>query len=167
MPLEKSNHMPSAATIQVVLYQPEIPPNTGNIIRLCANSGALLHIVEPCGFKWDDRQLRRAGLDYHEFARVARHPDWAACEAQLGEGRRYAITTKGQTMYHAVHYRANDVFVFGPETRGLPEDMLATFPDMQRLRIPMLPHSRSLNLSNATAVIVYEAWRQLGFAGGG
>lgn len=153
--------------MHVVLYQPEIPPNTGNIIRLCANTGAALHIVEPCGFKWDDRQLRRAGLDYHEFARVARYPDWPSCAAQLGPGRRYAITTKGRTAYHAVGYKPGDVFVFGPETRGLPDDMLSAFAEPQRLRIPMRPHSRSLNLSNAAAVIVYEAWRQLGFEGGG
>ena len=150
----------------VVLYQPEIPPNTGNIIRLCANTGAELHLVEPMGFPWEDKQLKRAGLDYHEYARVRRHPDWATCKAAL-EGRRlFALTTKGSRRHDAPAYQPGDVFVFGPESRGLPAELLEEFAATQRLRLPMLPERRSVNLSNAVAVMVYEAWRQHGFAGG-
>jgi len=150
----------------VVLYQPEIPPNTGNIIRLCANTGAELHLVEPMGFPWEDKQLRRAGLDYHEFAPVQRHANWAACKAALAGRRMFAMTTKGSRRHDAPSFVSGDVFVFGPESRGLPPELLAEFAAEQRLRLPMLPERRSVNLSNAVAVMVYEAWRQQGFAGG-
>lgn len=150
----------------VVLYQPEIPPNTGNIIRLCANTGAELHLVEPMGFPWEDKQLRRAGLDYHEFAPVQRHADWAACKTALAGRRMFAMTTKGSQRHDAPAFVAGDVFVFGPESRGLPAELLEEFASDQRLRLPMLPERRSVNLSNAVAVMVYEAWRQQGFAGG-
>ncbi|MBI2306816.1 MAG: tRNA (cytidine(34)-2'-O)-methyltransferase [Rhodocyclales bacterium] len=150
----------------VVLYQPEIPPNTGNVIRLCANTGAELHLVEPLGFRWEDRELKRAGLDYHEFARVQRHADWAACKAALAGRRLFAMTTKGSRRLDAPAFLPGDVFVFGPESRGLPGELLAEFAPEQRLRLPMLPERRSVNLSNAVAVTVYEAWRQQGFAGG-
>ena len=150
----------------VVLYQPEIPPNTGNVIRLCANTGTELHLVEPLGFGWEDRALKRAGLDYHEFARVFRHPNWAACKAALTGRRFFAMTTRGGVRHDSQVFRDNDVFVFGCETSGLPVAVMAAFPEAQRLRLPMLPGQRSLNLSNAVAVTVFEAWRQLGFAGG-
>ncbi len=150
----------------VVLFQPEIPPNTGNVIRLCANTGAELHLVEPLGFRWEDRSLKRAGLDYHEFARVFRHTDWETCKAALADRRLFAITTKGGSRYDSVALEADDVFVFGRETSGLPAEVMAEFPDERRLRLPMLPGQRSLNLSNAVAVTVFEAWRQGGFAGG-
>jgi len=149
----------------IVLLHPEIPPNAGNVIRLAANSGARLHLVEPLGFSMDDRQLRRAGLDYHELATVRTHRGWDACRAELGERRVFAVTTRGETRYTDVRYARDDVFVFGQETRGLPEDLLAQFAPAQRLRLPMRPGNRSLNLSNAVAVLVFEAWRQLGFAG--
>jgi len=150
----------------VILYQPEIPPNTGNIIRLCANTGVKLHLVKPLGFELEDRQLRRAGLDYHEFAAVAVHDDWAACAVRFFDRRIYAVSTKGTQRYDANQYRAGDVFLFGPETRGLPVALLESFPEERRIRLPMLPDSRSLNLSNAVAVIVYEAWSHIGFEGG-
>src|ERR1700737_3903796 len=149
--------------VAIVLVQPEIPPNTGNVIRLAANTGAELHLVEPLGFKLDDRDLRRAGLDYHEFARLIVHVDWARCCAALGSRRRYALTTRGARSLHECALRSDDAFVFGCETAGLPKEVLADFADDARLRIPMLPASRSLNLSNAVAVTVYEAWRQAGF----
>ena len=155
------------ALIAVVLYQPEIPPNTGNVIRLCANTGAELHLVEPLGFRWEDRQLKRAGLDYHEFAQVHRHADWDACQAALAGRRLFAMTTRATRRFDAPEFRADDVFVFGCETRGLPETLLERFPEEQRLRLPMLPGQRSLNLSNAVAVTVFEAWRQLGYGGAG
>lgn len=150
----------------LVLYQPEIPPNTGNIIRLCANTGAGLHLVKPLGFTLEDKQLKRAGLDYHEFASLQVHEDWQACRQALAGRRMFAITTKGSTHYQQVRYAAGDVFVLGPETRGLSAEVLAEFAAEQRLRLPMLPHSRSLNLGNSAAVLVYEAWRQLDFVGG-
>jgi tRNA (cytidine/uridine-2'-O-)-methyltransferase len=149
----------------IVLFQPEIPPNTGNIIRLAANTGAQLHLVSPLGFSIDDRQLRRAGLDYHEFARIRVHENWTACLDTLAGARRFACSTKGTTRHTAPAYAEGDAFIFGPETRGLPDDVLESFPLENRLRIPMRPDNRSLNLSNAVAVIVFEAWRQLGFAG--
>ena len=149
----------------VVLYQPEIPPNTGNIIRLCANTGAELHLVEPLGFDITDKHLRRAGLDYHEYARVSRHPDWAACKAALAGRRMLAMTTKGTGSPFSIALKDDDVFVFGRETSGLPPDVLAEFPPEQRLRLPMQADQRSLNLSNAAAVTVFEAWRQAGFPG--
>lgn len=150
----------------VILYQPEIPPNTGNIIRLCANTGVRLHLVKPLGFELDDRQLRRAGLDYHEFAAVVVHDDWPACFAHFADRRIFAVSTRGARRYAANHYVAGDVFLFGPETRGLPAALLESFPEERRIRLPMLPESRSLNLSNAVAVVIYEAWRQVGFVSG-
>jgi len=152
--------------IDVVLYRPEIPPNAGNVIRLCANTGAGLHLVEPLGFTLDDRNLRRAGLDYHELACVTVHADWEACRRALGDRRVFGVTTRAQTSFAAVSYEEDDVFVFGPETAGLPDAMLEQFPADRRLRLPMRPGNRSLNLSNAVAVVVYEAWRQLGYEGG-
>jgi tRNA (cytidine/uridine-2'-O-)-methyltransferase len=151
----------------LVLYQPEIPPNTGNIIRLCANTGTRLHLVKPLGFDLDDRQLRRAGLDYHEYAALNVHEDWEKCLAALPGKRLFALTTKGSTRYTAVDFRPGDIFVLGPETRGLPPEILQQFAPEQLLRLPMLPHSRSLNLSNSAAVLIYEAWRQNGFEAGG
>jgi tRNA (cytidine/uridine-2'-O-)-methyltransferase len=151
--------------LDVVLYRPEIPPNTGNVIRLCANTGARLHLVEPLGFSLDDKQLRRAGLDYHEFATVRVHRDWDACMANLGQARRFAFTRHGERSYADVRYREDDVLVFGAETAGLPGEVVALFEPDSRLRLPMRPGNRSLNLSNAVAVAVFEAWRQLGFAG--
>ena len=150
----------------VVLFQPEIPPNTGNVIRLCANTGVELHLVEPLGFAWEDRSLKRAGLDYHEFARVFRHRDWATCQRALANRRFFALTPKGHSPYHTPRFEPGDVFVFGCETSGLPTAVMETFPDERRLRLPMQKEQRSLNLSNAVAVMVFEAWRQLGFPGG-
>jgi tRNA (cytidine/uridine-2'-O-)-methyltransferase len=151
----------------VVLYQPEIPPNTGNIIRLCSNLGAGLHLIHPLGFELDDRRLRRAGLDYRECVGVREHPNWEAfANAQPGP-RILACSTRGERIYAEVSFQAGDVLLFGPETRGLPQGVLEQFPPESRLRIPMLPNNRSLNLSNAVAVVLYEAWRQHGFAGAG
>ena len=152
--------------IEVVLYQPEIPPNTGNIIRLCANTGAGLHLVKPLGFELDDARLRRAGLDYAEWARIRVHEDWPRCLAALPGRRCYAFTTKGKRLIHDCRFRSEDVLLFGPETRGLPEPVLASLDERQCVRIPMREGSRSMNLSNSVAVAVYEAWRQLGFEGG-
>lgn len=149
----------------VVLYQPEIPPNAGNVIRLCANVGARLHLVEPLGFSMDDKQLKRAGLDYHEMASVTVHRDWDACRRALDGKRLFAVSTRGATAYADVRYGAGDAFVFGPEAHGLPPSVLDGFPAGRTLRLPMRPGNRSLNLSNAVAVVVFEAWRQLGFAG--
>lgn len=149
----------------IVLYQPEIPPNTGNIIRLCANVGADLHLVRPLGFELTDKALRRAGLDYHEYASVKCYEDWRACSEQLAGRRLFACTTKGSAPHDSPKYEQGDVFVFGCETRGLPADVLNQFASAQRIRVPMLPGQRSLNLSNAAAVVVFEAWRQLGFSG--
>ena len=148
----------------VILYQPEIPPNTGNIIRLCANTGAQLHLIGPLGFDLEDKQLRRAGLDYHEYASVQVHNDLAACLHTLPDARLFAYTTKGKRPYHEVSYQAGDALLFGPETRGLPADILDSLSPEQRLRLPMLAHSRSLNLANTVAIAVFEAWRQCGFA---
>ncbi len=159
---------------EVVLYQPEIPPNTGNIIRLCANAGCRLHLIRPLGFDLDDRQLRRAGLDYHEYATLQVHDSLAQCLDSLSRissdgtnsaPRLFAFTTKGAHPFHEVRYRAGDVFLFGPESRGLPAEVLAALAPEQRLRLPMLPDNRSLNLSNTVAVAVYEAWRQCAYAG--
>ncbi len=151
----------------LILYQPEIPPNTGNIIRVCANTGTALHLIHPLGFKLDDRKLRRAGLDYHEFAAVREHSTLEDCIKSLGSDRRiFALSTKGGRNYADVAYHAGDVLLFGPETRGLPNAILEALPPGQRLRIPMRPDNRSLNLSNAVAVLLYEAWRQQGFVGG-
>lgn len=150
----------------VVLYQPEIPPNTGNIIRLCANTGADLHLVKPLGFPLDSAKMKRAGLDYHEFARITVHEDFAACLAALAGRRIFALTTKGQTRPDRADFRAGDVFLFGPETRGLPPEILDSLPPPQKLRLPMKAGSRSMNLSNTVAVMLYEAWRQQDYAGG-
>jgi tRNA (cytidine/uridine-2'-O-)-methyltransferase len=147
----------------VVLFQPEIPPNTGNIIRLCANTGCQLHLIEPLGFELDDKRLRRAGLDYHEYATVIRHASLADCLAQLEGSRILALTTKANNSYAVMNYLPGDVLLFGPESRGLPAEMLAGLPPEQLLRLPMRPGCRSLNLSNAVAVTVYEAWRQHDF----
>ena len=149
----------------VILYQPEIPPNTGNIIRLCANTGTQLHLIRPLGFDLDDKQLRRAGLDYHEYANVRVHDDLAACLQTLPGVRLFAFTTKGAQPYHEIRYRAGDVLLFGPESRGLPAEILESLEPERRLRLPMLPYNRSLNLSNTVAVAVFEAWRQCGFEG--
>jgi tRNA (cytidine/uridine-2'-O-)-methyltransferase len=151
----------------IILYQPEIPPNTGNVIRLAANTGSRLHLVEPLGFTMDDRQLRRAGLDYHEFASVHVHRSYEALKACLGERRLFALTTRGTRSYAEVEFRVGDAFVFGPETKGLPGEVLEEFDPQMRLRLPMLPGNRSVNLSNAVAAVVFEAWRQIGFLGAG
>jgi tRNA (cytidine/uridine-2'-O-)-methyltransferase len=150
----------------VILYEPEIPPNTGNIIRLCANAGAQLHLVEPLGFDLEEKKLRRAGLDYREFVSVQTHASLDACLESLGQPRVFALSTRNARRYDEPAFAENDAFLFGPETRGLPQDVLDSLPDGQRLRLPMKKGNRSLNLSNAAAVVVYEAWRQLGFVGG-
>jgi tRNA (cytidine/uridine-2'-O-)-methyltransferase len=149
----------------LILYQPEIPPNTGNIIRLCANTGTRLHLVEPLGFALEDRHLRRAGLDYADLAVLVRHPSLEACLASLAGQRLFGCSTRGTRNYADVRFHQGDVFLFGPETRGLPADVLAQLAADQVLRIPMRAGNRSLNLSNAAAVVIYEAWRQQGFAG--
>jgi len=151
---------------QIVLVHPEIAPNTGNVIRLAANTGCRLHLVEPLGFVMTDRGLRRAGLDYHEYAEVRTHRDWAACLAALGEVRRWAITTRGTRTPAATQFRPGDAFVFGCESAGLPAPVLEGFAPDARLRLPMRPGSRSLNLGNSVAAVAYEAWRQHGYAGG-
>ena len=156
----------------VILHRPEIPPNTGNVIRLCANTGATLHLVRPLGFDLDDKQLRRAGLDYHEYAAMQVHDDLdgalAAVAMANGEpARLFALSTRGTQRFDSPRYREGDAFLFGSETAGLPQSVLDAIPETQRLRLPMRPGNRSLNLSNAVAVVVYEAWRQAGFAGGG
>ena len=154
----------------VILYQPEIPPNTGNVIRLCANTGARLNLVEPLGFSLDDRQLRRAGLDYHEYARVRVHASLDAALAAIAvvngaPPRLFALSTRNSRRFDAPSYARDDAFLFGPETRGLPDAVLAAIPPAQRLRLPMRAGNRSLNLSNAVAITVFEAWRQIDFAG--
>lgn len=152
----------------VVLVEPEIPPNTGNVIRLCANTGAQLHLIEPLGFPLDDARMRRAGLDYHEFARMRVHADWAAFIAatQPDPARIFIFTTHGSHIFSSQTFRPGDVFVFGSETRGLAAEFRDSFPLAQRIRLPMQAGNRSLNLSNAVAVTVFEAWRQQGYAGG-
>jgi tRNA (cytidine/uridine-2'-O-)-methyltransferase len=150
----------------IVLFQPEIPPNTGNIIRLTANTGCKLHLIKPLGFELTDKHMRRAGLDYHEYAELQVHEDWESAKAILPPNR-YAMTTKASQPFYDVTFKPDDVFVFGPETRGLPEELLADFQPAKRLRLPMRAGQRSLNLSNAAAVTVFEAWRQNGFWGGG
>ena len=150
----------------IVLVHPEIPPNAGNVIRLAANTGARLHLVQPLGFSMHDKQLKRAGLDYHEYASVRVHENWQACLETLSAQRFFALTTSGQASVFETNFQANDVFVFGSETAGLPQNILQDFKSERRLRLPMRPGNRSLNLSNAVAVTVFEAWRQLGFAGG-
>ncbi len=152
--------------IDVLLYQPEIPPNTGNAIRLCANTGARLHLIEPLGFQLEDKQLKRAGLDYHEYARLQVHATLQAALATIAPKRLFALSTRGTVRYDRPRYAAGDAFLFGPETRGLPQSVLDALPSEQRLRLPMRPDNRSLNLSNTVAVVVFEAWRQLDFTGG-
>jgi len=151
--------------INIVLFEPEIPPNTGNIIRLCANTGFFLHIIEPLGFTWDDKRLRRAGLDYHEFTAVKKHANYEAFLATEQPERLFALTTKGTPAHSAVSWQAGDYLIFGPESRGLPATILDNLPPQQKIRIPMVENSRSMNLSNSVAVVVFEAWRQLGYAG--
>jgi tRNA (cytidine/uridine-2'-O-)-methyltransferase len=152
--------------LDLILYQPEIPPNTGNIIRLCANTGVVLHLIEPLGFDLEEKKLRRAGLDYREFASVRTHGSLEACLQELGSPRVFALSTHGSTRHDEPNYKEGDALLMGPETRGLPKELLEALPREQRLRLPMQKGSRSLNLSNAAAVIVYEVWRQLGFKGG-
>lgn len=149
----------------IVLVHPEIPPNTGNVIRLAANTGSRLHLVEPLGFALDDRRLRRAGLDYHDLSDVEVHKDWETCRRALGKRRLFALTTRGTRNYAKVEFQAGDAFVFGPETRGLERETLEEFPAAMCLRLPMLAGNRSVNLSNAVAIVVFEAWRQIGFLG--
>ncbi|MDP6184507.1 MAG: tRNA (uridine(34)/cytosine(34)/5-carboxymethylaminomethyluridine(34)-2'-O)-methyltransferase TrmL [Gammaproteobacteria bacterium] len=150
---------------EVALYEPEIPPNTGNIIRLCANTGARLHLIGPLGFELEDRALKRAGLDYHEYASVLTHASYLAFTATLTDKRIFALSTHADNTLFDARFEAGDVFLFGPETRGLPHEMRRSFPPEQQLRLPMTGSSRSLNLSNAVAVVVYEAWRQCHFFG--
>lgn len=150
----------------LVLYQPEIPPNTGNIIRLCANTGSRLHLVRPLGFRLDDRALARAGMDYRELAGVAVHENWPQCLEALGERRIFPVSTRAPTRYDVPRYQPGDAFLFGSETRGLPEELLQDMPPERCIRLPMAPSNRSLNLANAAAVALYEAWRQNGFGGG-
>lgn len=155
----------ASPVFHVLLYQPEIPPNTGNVIRLCANTGAHLHLIEPLGFDIDDRQLKRAGLDYHEYARMQVHPDLDTALARIAPARLFAMSTRASVRYDSVRFADGDAFLFGPETRGLPQELLEALPDGHRLRLPMQPDNRSLNLSNSVAVTVFEAWRQHGFPG--
>ena len=149
----------------IILFEPEIPPNAGNVIRLCANTGSTLHLVRPLGFALDDARVKRAGLDYHEMARVRQHDRLEECLAALDGSRVFAVETGDGARFDEVHYQAGDAFLFGRETSGLPGDLLGNWPREQRIRLPMVPGNRSLNLSNAVAVVVFEAWRQLGFAG--
>ncbi len=153
-------------SLDVLLYQPEIPPNTGNVIRLCANTGARLHLIRPLGFDLDDRQLRRAGLDYHEYANLRVHDSLDAALATITPLRLFALSTRGTIRFDQPRYQPGDAFLFGPETRGLPQEVLDALPAGHRLRLPMRPDNRSLNLSNTVAVMVFEAWRQQGFPGG-
>jgi len=152
--------------LHVILFQPEIPPNTGNVIRLCANAGASLHLIRPLGFELDHAKLRRAGLDYHEFVNVMAHDDLDACLAFLQRPRTFAFTSHAEHRYTDTRFADGDALLFGRETSGLPDEVLAAIPESQRLRLPMQPYNRSLNLSNAVAIAVYEAWRQMGFPGG-
>ena len=151
--------------LDIVLYEPEIPQNTGNIIRLCANTGFRLHLIEPLGFTWDDKKLRRSGLDYHEFADIKKHKTFAAFLQSEQPTRLFALTTKGTPAHSEVKFELGDYLMFGPETRGIPMDILNSMPAEQKIRIPMAANSRSMNLSNSVAVTVYEAWRQLGYQG--
>ena len=151
--------------LHIALYEPEIPPNTGNIIRLAANTGAQLHLIKPLGFELDDKRLQRAGLDYHEYADINVYDNFTDFIKAQGERRIYAVTSKGTVSHHLASYESDDVFLFGPETRGLPESVRTQLGAKQCIRLPMLKDSRSLNLSNAVAVVIYEAWRQLNFSG--
>ena len=158
--------MPTPPLFHVILFEPEIPPNTGNIIRLCANTGARLHLVKPLGFELDDKHLRRAGLDYHEYAQLQVHDSLEQALSVIAPARLFAFSTRSQQRYDQVAYGDGDAFLFGPESRGLPQAVIDALPAGQRLRLPMRPGNRSLNLSNAVAVTMFEAWRQHGFAGG-
>ena len=151
--------------MHVVLYQPEIPPNTGNIIRICANTGASLHLIRPLGFDWDDKRLRRAGFDYHDFTRVSLYDSLSQCEEQLCDQRWFAMTTKGSRNFAEIAFQSDDVLLYGPETRGLPDDVLSRWPQDRKLRIPMQAPTRSINLANSVAITLYEAWRQRGYDG--
>ena len=151
--------------MHVVLYQPEIPPNTGNIIRICANTGANLHLIRPLGFDWDDKRMRRAGLDYHDFTCVTLHDSLAACQQQLHTNRWFAMTTKSSRNFAEVAFNTQDALLFGPETQGLPDELLARWPEDRKLRIPMQASSRSINLANSVAITLYEAWRQRDYDG--
>jgi len=157
--------LPINTMLDIILFQPEIPPNTGNIIRLCANTGYRLHLIEPLGFEWDDKRIKRAGLDYHEFSQVQRHANLQSYIDSQQPKRIFACTTKGKKYHHEVNYQQGDALLFGPETRGLPDDVIFSLPEEQRVRIPMQANSRSMNLSNAVAVFVFESWRQLDFSG--
>ncbi|MCJ7556380.1 MAG: tRNA (cytidine(34)-2'-O)-methyltransferase [Gammaproteobacteria bacterium] len=151
----------------LIAYQPEIPPNTGNMIRLCANSGATLHLIHPLGFELSESRVKRAGLDYHQMAHVIEHADLDSCLRSLGQPRLFALSTRGGEVYAQARFLPGDAFLLGPETRGLPQQLLDSVPPERRLRIPLMPDNRSLNLSNAAAIVLYEAWRQQGFAGSG
>lgn len=151
--------------LNIVLHRPEIPPNTGNVIRLCANTGAHLHLIGPLGFELDDARLKRAGLDYHEYARLTVHQDLAAFVAAVNPQRLFAVSTRGTVRYDAIQYQTGDAVMFGSETSGLPTEVIESIPATQRIRLPMRPDNRSLNLSNAVAVVTYEAWRQSAFEG--
>jgi tRNA (cytidine/uridine-2'-O-)-methyltransferase len=163
MPIGNNSHRP---LFELVLYEPEIPPNTGNVIRLSANTGCRIHLVQPLGFSLRDKQLQRAGLDYHAAAAIELHENWSACRAALAGCRLFAVTTRGERRYDEPRYCAGDAFVFGPETRGLPPALIEEISAEHRIRLPMRAESRSLKLANAVAVVAYEAWRQLGFPGG-
>jgi len=152
--------------LNIILFEPEIPPNTGNIIRLAANTGCLLHIIKPMGFEFDDKRLRRAGLDYHEWAEVKFYDNYDECRSNSGIKRIFALTTKATQNYCEINFQSGDGLMFGPESRGLPAEILNNLPAIEKLRVPMRPNSRSLNLSNTVSVVVFEAWRQLGFDGG-
>lgn len=162
----KTSERSEQGYFHIVLYQPEIPPNTGNIMRLCANTGAHLHLIEPLGFRLEDKELRRAGLDYREWAEVRTYPDLEEFLKSVEPPRLLAFSTRARRLYTAIQYEENDALLFGPETRGLPRALLDSLPEEHRLRLPLLPDNRSLNLANAVAVAVYEAWRQHGFSGG-
>ena len=153
--------------LNIVLFQPEIPPNTGNIIRLCANTGFRLHLIEPLGFELDDKRMRRAGLDYREFQDLNIYSDWSSYLAKIKTKNIYALSTKGTVNYSSINYEIDDTLLFGPETRGLPKDLRSSIGENNVLRLPMVPSSRSLNLSNSVAIVAYEAWKKIGFIGSG
>lgn len=163
---QNKNRTVDKLMLDVILFQPEIPPNTGNIIRLCANTGARLHLVKPLGFILEDKQLLRAGLDYHEFASMTVHENWINCAEHFHGHRLFAVSTKGKQRYDLTAYAKGDAFLFGSESRGLPTEILESFPEQRRIRVPMVSGNRSLNLSNTVAVVVYEAWRQMSFEKG-
>ena len=164
--IKKQNLTIDKLMLDVILFQPEIPPNTGNIIRLCANTGARLHLIKPLGFILEDKQLRRAGLDYHEFASMTVHENWINCAEHFQGHRLFAVSTKGKQRYDLTAYAKGDAFLFGSESRGLPAEILESFPEQRRIRVPMVSGNRSLNLSNTVAVVIYEAWRQMSFEKG-